>query len=61
MQKNKIAFLSLYIIEKLALKNKLKDWPNFGIALQAYGKRAFDVIEWLNHILNNRQICTLDW
>ncbi len=46
--------LSLYIIEKLALKNKLKDWPNFGIALQAYGKRAFDVIEWLNHILNNR-------
>ena len=46
--------LSLHIIEKLALEKKIKDWPGFGIALQAYGKRSFDVINWLNEILNKR-------
>ncbi len=46
--------LSLHIIEKLAYEKNTKDWPGFGIALQAYGKRSFDVIHWLNGILDKR-------
>ena len=46
--------LSLHIIEKLAYEKNIKDWPGFGIALQAYGKRSFDVIHWLNGILDKR-------
>ena len=46
--------LSLHIIEKLAYEKNIKDWPGFGIALQAYGKRSFDVIHWLNGILHKR-------
>ena len=47
--------LSLHIIEKLAYEKNIKDWPGFGIALQAYGKRSFDVIHWLNGILDKRE------
>jgi len=46
--------LSLHIIEKLAYEKNIRDWPEFGIALQAYGKRSFDVIRWLNGILDKR-------
>ena len=46
--------LSLHIIEKLAYGKNIRDWPGFGIALQAYGKRSFDVIHWLNGILHKR-------
>ena len=46
--------LSLHIIEKLAHEKNIRDWPRFGIALQAYGKRSFDVIHWLNGILDKR-------
>ena len=46
--------ISLYIIEKLAFEKKIKDWPGFGIALQAYGKRSFDTIDWLNSALEKR-------
>ena len=46
--------LSLHIIEKIAFEKKIKDWPRFGIALQAYGKRSFDVINWLNNQLSKR-------
>ena len=46
--------LSLHIIEKLAYGKNIRDWPGFGIALQAYGKRSFDVIHWLNGILDKR-------
>ena len=46
--------LSLHIIEKLAYEKNIRDWPGFGIALQAYGKRSFDVIHWLNGILDKR-------
>ena len=47
--------LSLYIIEKLAYEKNIKDWSGFGIALQAYGKRSLDVINWLNNILKKRE------
>ncbi len=46
--------LSLHIIKKLAYEKNIRDWPGFGIALQAYGKRSFDVIHWLNGILDKR-------
>ncbi|MAU69712.1 MAG: proline dehydrogenase [Gammaproteobacteria bacterium] len=46
--------LSLHIIKRLAFEKNIKDWPNFGIALQAYGKRSFDAIEWLDHVLEKR-------
>ena len=46
--------LSLHIIEKLAYGKNIRDWSGFGIALQAYGKRSFDVIHWLNGILDKR-------
>jgi RHH-type proline utilization regulon transcriptional repressor/proline dehydrogenase/delta 1-pyrroline-5-carboxylate dehydrogenase len=46
--------ISLHIIEKLAQEKTIKDWPGFGIALQAYGKRSFDVINWLNNLITQR-------
>ena len=46
--------LSLHIIEQLAFDKKIKNWNKFGIALQAYGKRAFDAIDWLNDTLDKR-------
>ena len=46
--------ISLHIIEKLAQEKTIKDWPGFGIALQSYGKISFDVIYWLNNLINKR-------
>jgi len=46
--------ISLHIIEQLAFEKKIKDWPDFGIALQAYGKRSFDALNWLNSTLDKR-------
>jgi len=46
--------LSLHIIEQLALEKKIKDWPSFGIALQAYGKRSLDTIKWFDYLLDKR-------
>ena len=47
--------LSLHIIEILAYNKTIKDWPGFGIALQAYGKRSLEVIHWLNSMLEKRE------
>src|SRR5580692_4008272 len=38
--------LSLDVIEALAQDAATKDWPGLGLAVQAYGKRALDVIDW---------------
>ncbi|MHB8477683.1 MAG: bifunctional proline dehydrogenase/L-glutamate gamma-semialdehyde dehydrogenase PutA [Steroidobacteraceae bacterium] len=38
--------LSLDVIEALAKDAATRDWPGLGLAVQAYGKRALDVIEW---------------
>ena len=46
--------VSLEIIKKMALSQKIQDWPGFGIALQAYGKRAPFVIDWLSDLLKSR-------
>ena len=46
--------ISLEIIKIMAESNKIKDWPGFGIALQAYGKRSLNAIEWIKGLINNR-------
>ena len=39
--------LSLDVIEMLAKDPATKDWPGLGLAVQAYGKRAPEVIDWV--------------
>ncbi|MFT5224382.1 MAG: RHH-type proline utilization regulon transcriptional repressor/proline dehydrogenase [Polaribacter sp.] len=39
--------LSLDVIEAVLCDDSLAGWDGFGIVVQAYGKRAADVIEWL--------------
>ena len=46
--------VSLEIIKRMAFSSKIKDWSGFGIALQAYGKRAPFVIDWLAELLKDR-------
>jgi RHH-type transcriptional regulator, proline utilization regulon repressor / proline dehydrogenase / delta 1-pyrroline-5-carboxylate dehydrogenase len=38
--------LSLDVIEALAKDPATRRWPGLGLAVQAYGKRALDVIDW---------------
>ena len=38
--------LSLDVIEALARDPATRQWPGLGLAVQAYGKRALDVIDW---------------
>jgi RHH-type proline utilization regulon transcriptional repressor/proline dehydrogenase/delta 1-pyrroline-5-carboxylate dehydrogenase len=38
--------LSLDVIEALAKDAATREWPGLGLAVQAYGKRALDVIDW---------------
>jgi RHH-type proline utilization regulon transcriptional repressor/proline dehydrogenase/delta 1-pyrroline-5-carboxylate dehydrogenase len=39
--------LSLDIIEALAKDTTTKEWPGLGLAVQAYGKRALEIIDWV--------------
>jgi RHH-type proline utilization regulon transcriptional repressor/proline dehydrogenase/delta 1-pyrroline-5-carboxylate dehydrogenase len=39
--------LSLGVIEAMAQDRDTRNWPGLGLAVQAYGKRALDVIEWV--------------
>ncbi len=39
--------LSLDIIDALAADGRTQHWPGLGLAVQAYGKRALDVIDWV--------------
>jgi RHH-type proline utilization regulon transcriptional repressor/proline dehydrogenase/delta 1-pyrroline-5-carboxylate dehydrogenase len=39
--------LSLDVIESLAADPATRDWPGLGLAIQAYSKRALDVIDWV--------------
>ena len=39
--------LSLDFIEALAADTATRAWPGLGLAVQAYGKRAIDVIDWV--------------
>ncbi len=38
--------LSLDVIQALAADTATREWPGLGLAVQAYGKRALDVIDW---------------
>ncbi len=42
--------LSLMIFEKVFLSPELKGWNGFGLAVQAYQKRALPVLQWLNQL-----------
>ena len=44
--------LSLKIFELLINDERLKNWNGLGLALQAYQKRAFYIIDWLNNLAN---------
>jgi RHH-type proline utilization regulon transcriptional repressor/proline dehydrogenase/delta 1-pyrroline-5-carboxylate dehydrogenase len=39
--------LSLDVIDALAGDTTTRDWPGLGLAVQAYSKRALDVIDWV--------------
>jgi RHH-type proline utilization regulon transcriptional repressor/proline dehydrogenase/delta 1-pyrroline-5-carboxylate dehydrogenase len=39
--------LSLAVIEALARDSATRQWPGLGLAVQAYSKRALDVIDWV--------------
>jgi RHH-type proline utilization regulon transcriptional repressor/proline dehydrogenase/delta 1-pyrroline-5-carboxylate dehydrogenase len=39
--------LSLDVIEALARDESTREWPGLGLAIQAYSKRALDVIDWV--------------
>src|SRR5450631_3230891 len=39
--------LSLDVVEALAKDAATRHWPGLGLAVQAYGKRALDVIDWV--------------
>jgi RHH-type proline utilization regulon transcriptional repressor/proline dehydrogenase/delta 1-pyrroline-5-carboxylate dehydrogenase len=39
--------LSLDVIEALARDSSTREWPGLGLAVQAYSKRALDIIDWV--------------
>ncbi|MFZ5792087.1 MAG: bifunctional proline dehydrogenase/L-glutamate gamma-semialdehyde dehydrogenase PutA [Pseudomonadota bacterium] len=47
--------LSLDIIEAISGDPALKGWNGFGLAIQAYQKRAFDLIDWLADLARRHQ------
>ena len=49
-EENYRLILSLMLLEKLVSHPNLKDWNGLGLALQAYQKRAFYVIDWINQL-----------
>ena len=49
-EENYRLILSLMLIEKLSSHPELTNWNGLGLAVQAYQKRAFYVIDWLNQL-----------
>lgn len=47
--------LSLEIFEEIYSDPQLEGWQGFGLAVQAYQKRAFAVVEWLAELSNAKQ------
>jgi RHH-type proline utilization regulon transcriptional repressor/proline dehydrogenase/delta 1-pyrroline-5-carboxylate dehydrogenase len=47
--------MSLDIFEHVFSSPELDDWPGFGLAVQAYQKRAFRVVEWLAGLAESQQ------
>jgi RHH-type proline utilization regulon transcriptional repressor/proline dehydrogenase/delta 1-pyrroline-5-carboxylate dehydrogenase len=46
--------ISLEIIKIISMSKNIKNWPGFGMALQAYGKRSLSTINWLEGMLGSR-------
>ncbi len=46
--------LSLDIIERVFRDGALKGWEGFGLAVQAYQKRAYPLVEWLAELARSR-------
>ncbi|PPR47737.1 MAG: Bifunctional protein PutA [Alphaproteobacteria bacterium MarineAlpha5_Bin9] len=49
-EENYRLILSLKLLEKLSATKSLEGWNGLGLAVQAYQKRAFFVIDWLNKL-----------
>ena len=49
-EENYRLILSLKLLEKLSSQESLKGWNGLGLAVQAYQKRAFYVIDWINEL-----------
>ena len=47
--------ISQDLIEEVAMSKKLKDWNGLGFAIQAYGKRASNVVNWANELCSKRE------
>ena len=46
--------LSLELFERLARAESLADWQGLGIVVQAYGKRALPILDWLIELAGDR-------
>ncbi len=44
--------MSLDVFEGLLMDPSLADWDGLGIVVQAYGRRALPVLDWLEHLVN---------
>lgn len=42
--------LSLRVFGTVAMRPEIRGWPGFGLAVQAYGKRAIPVLRWLRRL-----------
>ena len=46
--------VSLDLLSDIMLNKKYREWENLGMAIQAYGKRSLDLIDWIENILKKR-------
>ncbi|MDG1248104.1 MAG: bifunctional proline dehydrogenase/L-glutamate gamma-semialdehyde dehydrogenase PutA [SAR86 cluster bacterium] len=46
--------LSIEILEEVLMSEGVKDWESIGLAIQAYGKRSLDLIDWVEAMLEKR-------
>ena len=46
--------VSLDLLSDILLNKKYREWENLGMAIQAYGKRSLDLIDWIENILKKR-------
>ena len=46
--------LSIEILEEVLMSEGVKDWESIGLAIQSYGKRSLDLIDWIEAMLEKR-------
>ena len=47
--------INLKVVEKLLASPKLKDWDGLGVVVQAYSKRALELVDWLADLATRYQ------